>query len=142
MSASARTWVYNPHRGGKTVPEPVRRRIEARLRRVAERDYAGRYRELDVRFRGKFCYVDVFTEPIVPEDWPPSGGDESREEFLERVRATPLHLCRLRYHHDDRWSFAFFSYASERYEPSCFGSGDLQGTPEEAFELAASLRLT
>jgi hypothetical protein len=33
-----------------------------------------------------------------------------------------------RYHGSlERWSFAFYSYASCSYEPACFSSGDLIG---------------
>lgn len=124
------------------VPRPARQRIAERLQRVAEREFAGHYRELEVRFRGKFCYVDVYTEPVVPEGWPPSDWDETRDEFVERVRATPLHLCRLRYHgDDDRWSFAFYSYAAERYEPSLFPGGEQIGAPEDAVVIAAIVHL-
>lgn len=140
---TTRRWVYDPHRGGRPIPEAVRRRTEERLRAHAERHFASRYREVDVRFRGWFCYVDLYCDPDpVPAGWPPPGSGESREEFLERLRATPLHLCRLRYLGDeDAWSCAFYSYASERYEPSVFASGDMVGRPEDAFELVAGFHL-
>ena len=33
------------------------------------------------------------------------------------MRATPVHLCRLRYFGDEqRWGFGFFAYSSEKYE--------------------------
>ena len=35
------------------------------------------------------------------------------------------------------WSFAFYTYSHERYEPSVFANGTVLGTPEEAFDLAA-----
>lgn len=135
-------WVYNPHHGGKRVLEAVRSVVEERLRSYAERFYAGRYRELDIRFRGQFCYIDVYVEPEVPKGWPPRGWHETRKELIERLRATPLHLCRLRYLGDeDRWSFAFFTYSSERYEPSTFLTGEMVGRPEDAFELSAGVHL-
>jgi hypothetical protein len=37
----------------------------------------------------------------------------------------------------DRWSFAFYTYAHEKYEPSFLLSGADQGTPEEAFATSA-----
>ena len=138
-----RRWVYNPHSGGKAIPEAVRRRIKDRLHRYADRHFVGRYRELDVRFRGHFCYIDLYlNHDSEPGGWPPPGWGERREEFLERLRATPLHLVRLRYlGDDDGWSFAFYSYASDRYEPSIFSSGDVLGPPEDAFDLAAGIHL-
>jgi hypothetical protein len=57
---------------------------------------------------------------------------------MERLRNTPLHLCRLRYFGDEeRWTMAFYTYSHERYEPCVFDSGSFHGGPEEAFETAA-----
>ena len=139
----AARWVYDPHRGGRPIPAAVRRQVEGRLRSYAERRFAGLYRDLDVRFRGQFCYVDLYLDPgPLPEEWPPPAWSESREEALARLRATPLHLCRLRHlGGGDRFSFAFYSYASERYEPSALATGDLVGSPEDALEVCAGLRL-
>ena len=63
---------------------------------------------------------------------------ETREEMLERLRATPLHLCRLRYFGDEnRWGFAFYTYSNERYELCVFPDGDFYGTPEDALEASS-----
>jgi hypothetical protein len=139
----ARTWVFDPDSGGTPIPEPVRQRTEERLRRFAEQHFAGRYTRLDVRFRGRFCYVDAYTEPEPPTaSWPPPDWPETREEYLERLRATPTHLCRLRYFADEeRWGFAFYTYSNERYELSVFPSGEFVGPPEEAFRVAADAYL-
>ena len=57
---------------------------------------------------------------------------------MERLRNTPIHLCRLRYFGDDNgWSMALYTYSHEKYEPCVFMTGDWQGTPEDAFEIAA-----
>src|SRR5829696_7395763 len=124
-------WVFSPDSGGKTITEPVKRRTEARLRRYAEEHLAGRYTRLDVRFRGHFCYIDAYTEPDPPgPNWPPPGGPETREQYLERLRTTPTHLCRLRYFGDEeRWGFGFYTYSHERYELSIFPDGDFLGSP-------------
>lgn len=54
-----------------------------------------------------------------------------------------MHLCRVRFRgYPERWSFAFYSYASDRYEPSMFLSGDDHGTAEEAFDVSAGTYLT
>ncbi len=135
-------WVHNPQRGGKAIPEAVRRRLEARLQSHAESRFGGQYRRLEVRFRGQFCYLDLYVEPSLPKSWRDTFGEESREQALERLRATPVHLCRLRYFRDeDALSFAFYSHASDRYEPTVFGSGDWLGSPEEALELSAMFHL-
>lgn len=135
-------WVFDPDSGGVKIPEVVKRRTEKRIRRYAEKHFAGRYTRLDIRFRGQFCYIDVYTEPHVAEGWPPPDWPETREEMIERLRNTPTHLCRLRYFGDeDRWGFAFYTYSREKYELSVFPSGDFFGTPEEAFHVSASAYL-
>jgi len=125
------------------VPEPVQQRTEARLRHYAEQHFAGGYTRLEVRFRAQFCYIDVYTEPGEPSaDWPPADWPETREEYTERLRNTPTHLCRLRYFGDEeRWGFGFFTYSSEKYELSVFPSGEFLGSPEDAFEVSANLYL-
>ena len=133
-----RKWVYDPHSGGVPIPEAVQASIRSRILDHAEKNYAGRYNRIDVRFRGKFCYVDAYTEPYVSEDFDPKLFDECREEHVERLRNTPTHLCRLRYFGDEnRWSMAFYTYSHEKYEPCFFNNGSWHGTPEEAFDTSA-----
>lgn len=61
---------------------------------------------------------------------------------MERMRATPVHLCRLRYFGDEqRWGFGFFAYSSEKYELSVFPSEQFFGPPEDAFEVSANVYL-
>jgi hypothetical protein len=75
----------------------------------------------------------VYTEPNVAPDRGPVGG-ETEVEWIERLRNTPIHLCRIRFlGSEERWGFAFYTYAHERYEPSFLLTGSPQGTPEEAF---------
>lgn len=136
------TWVWNPDAGGVKIPERVKHPTEERLRRYAEEHFAGKYTRLDIRFRGQFCYVDAYTEPVLTPNWPPPDWPESREEHLERLRSTPTHLCRLRYFGDpEKWGFAFFGYSNEKYQLSVFPSGEFHGPPEEAVEAAASAYL-
>ena len=133
-----RGWYYNPGVGGKKIPDAVKLRTEARLRRYAEEHFAGKYTRLDIRFRGQFCYIDAYTEPYLAPGWPPPDWPETREEHLERLRNTPTHLCRLRYFGDEeRWGFAFFTYSNEKYEMSVFPNGEFLGPPEEAFRVSA-----
>jgi hypothetical protein len=55
---------------------------------------------------------------------------------MERLRNTPIHLCRLRYRGDEEhWGFAFFAYSSEKYERSVFPSGQFFGQPRSACDL-------
>ena len=130
-------WVFDPGSGGVNIPERKRREVKQRIEQFAAENYAGQYERLDVRFRGKFCYIDAYTEPFVAEGWPPEDWPETREEMIERLRNTPTHLCRLRYLGGDEWGFAFYTYSNESYELSVFPSGKFSGTPEEAFTASA-----
>jgi hypothetical protein len=134
--------VFSPGGGGKKIPDAVKYATERRVREYAEEHFAGRYTPLEIRFPGQFCYIDAYTEP---EDagpgWPLPGSGETRDQFLERLRNTPTHLCRLRYFSADGWGFGFYSYSSDRYELSVFPSGDFFGTPEEAFHVSAEMYL-
>lgn len=135
--------VFDPDSGGKKIPEAVRLSMESRLRRYAEEQFAGHYTRLEIRFRGQFCYVDAYTEPepLTPT-WPPADWPESREEYLDRLRNTPVHLCRLRYFgHEERWGFGFYSYANERYELSVFPTGEFLGLPEDALQASGQVYL-
>jgi hypothetical protein len=131
------TWVYSPHTGGKSIPPAVRARTERRIVDYADKHYGGKFTRIDVRFRGALCYIDAYTEPDVPRGSPPPRG-ETRDHWLDRIRNTPLHLCRIRYFgNEDRWSFAWYTYAHEKYQPSFLITGEDHGTPEEAFATAA-----
>jgi hypothetical protein len=131
-------WVYDPQSGGKMIPDTIKRRIRQRILYHAEKHYAGRYNRIDVRFRGQFCYIDAYTEPKVSKNCDPELYGESLEKYIERLRNTPTHLCRLRYFGDENlWSMAFYTYSHEKYEPCIFDNGSWHGTPEEAFDTSA-----
>ena len=134
------TWVYDPTRGGTKITPRVKLETERRIRACAEQHFKGKYTRLEIRFRSCFCYVDAYQKPEVPrrllKDWP-----ETKEQFRERLRNTPIHLCRLRHFRDDKWGLAFFVYSSEKYETSVYRSGEFEGTPEEAVELAGGFHL-
>jgi hypothetical protein len=132
-----RMWVYDPHFGGKKIPPAVKERTQRRILDYANKNYAGKFTRIDVRFRGALCYIDVYDEPDLADgSSPPSG--ETRDQWLDRMRNTPTHLCRIRYFgNEDRWSFAWYTYSNEKYEPSFLMTGEDHGTPEEAFETSA-----
>jgi len=132
-------WVFDPHSGGTKIPEAVRERTRRRILAHAEKHYAGRYTSLDIRFRGALCYIDAYVEPDVPKGWPPKDWGETRDEMIDRLQQTPVHLVRLRYFGmDDRWSLAYYTYSNDRYEPCVFRSGEFIGTPEEALDIGSS----
>jgi hypothetical protein len=134
-------WVFDPDSSGKKIPERVKRDIEQRIHAVANEQLSGRYKRLDIRFRGKFCYIDAYTEPTISENWPPPNWPETKEEYLDRMRNTPVHLCRLRYFGDDRWGFAFYTYSNAKYELSVYPNGQFIGSPEETFLTSALVYL-
>jgi len=135
-------WFFNPDSGGVKIPDVVKSRIEFRIRKCAEENFSGKYTRLDIRFRGQFCYIDAYTEPELAPGWPPADWAETREVYIERMRNIPTHLCRLRFFHDeDKWGFAFYSYANEKYEMSVFPDGEFTGKPEDAFQVSAELYL-
>ena len=133
-----KAWVYDPHSGGVKIPPAVKQRTEQRIRSYAEAKYAGKYTRLGIRFHGVFCYIDAYIEPEEPPASLLLAINETREQYLERCRNAPLHLCRIRYFGDEeRWSMAFYTYSNEKYEPSIFDNRSFHGTPEEAFESSA-----
>ena len=131
-------WMFDPNSGGKKIPPAVQADVKKRIQAVAEVEFKGKYTHLDIRFRGQFCYIDAYTEPVLSDGWPPADWPETREEYEERLRNTPTHLCRLRYFGDDEWGFAFYTYSHEKYELSMYDDGRFTGTPERAFLIAAS----
>ncbi len=136
--ARRKQWVRGPDIGGTKISDSVKIRTEARIQKYAEENFAGKYTRLEIRFRGHFCYIDAYTEPVLMPNWPPPDWPETREEFIERMRNMPTHLCRLRYFGDEeRWGFAFYTYSNEKYELSVFSNGEFYGTPEDAFEASA-----
>ena len=84
-------WVFDPNSGGKKIPETVKRDIEKRIHAVANEQFSGRYKRLDIYFRGQFCYIDAYTEPQISEDWPPPNWPETRKNTLIGY-ATPLYI--------------------------------------------------
>lgn len=136
VMALRKVWMYNPHAGGVKIPPSTQEAVRKRITAYAEKNYAGKFTRIDVRFKGALCYLDAYTEPDVPKRLP-SGFGETRQEYIERLRNTPTHLCRLRHFSADSWSVAFYTYSHERYEPCCFPNGEWCGTPEQAFEIGA-----
>jgi hypothetical protein len=133
-----REWVRDPHSGGVKIPDAVRRRVEQRIKAYANAHYAGKFNRIDVRFRGALCYIDAYLEPAEPGEKLLELSGESREQYFDRLRNYPTHLCRLRYFgNEESWSLAFYTYSHERYEPSMFNNGSFFGTPEEAFDIGS-----
>ena len=135
------TWTFAPDRGGKTIPESVKQDVIRRINSVAEKHFKGKYTRLDIKFKGQFCYIDAYNEPKVSKTWPPKNWPEPREVYIERLRNTPTHLCRLRYFDHDEWGYAFYTYSNNRYEFSVYPNGEFKGKPEDAFMASAGVYL-
>lgn len=135
VTMSGYTWQIDPHAGGNKISNQVRADTIERLERYAASHFSGQYTRLDIRFRGALCYVDAFVEPDKPSKALLEATGETEKQFVERLRKTPLHLCRLRYFAVDHWSLAFYTYSNERYEPCMFPNDTFFGTPEEGLEV-------
>jgi hypothetical protein len=133
-----KVWVFDPHTGGRKIPPAAQDAVRRRILEHAQRNYAGKFTRIDVRIRGALCYLDAYQEPYVEKRHPTASMGETREEYIQRLRNTPIHLCRLRYFDTNRWSVAFYTYSNEKYEPCVFPNGEWFGTPEEAFDIGAT----
>jgi len=110
------------------------------IEQYAAEHYTGKYIRLDIRFRGKFCYIGAYIEPQPYIQIP--GLPETEEEYRSRIMSSPDPLCRLRYHGmEDRWEMAFYKYSDEKYELCILDSGKFFGTPVEGFTTAANVYL-
>jgi len=130
-------WVFDPHTGGKPIPPGAQERTRERILAHAVAHYSGAFTRLNVSFRGKFCYIDAYMELGTPSDEQLSLLEETLEEYQARLRDAPVHLCRLRYFVEDEWSVAFYTYSSEKHEPTVFDNGAFLGTPEQGFDVGA-----
>ena len=79
-------WMHNPHARGTTIPSGVRQETERRIRAYAENRYAGTFSRLGVRFHGALCYIDAYVEPDPPSRRLLHVLDETRGQYLDRVR--------------------------------------------------------
>jgi hypothetical protein len=134
-------WMFNPKSGGIKIPPAVQADVEKRIQAVAEKEFKGQYTRLEVRFKNQFCYIDAYTEPVLTDSWPPANWSETREEYAERLRNTPVHLCRLRYFGADQRGFAFYTYSHDKYELSMYDDGQFIALPEQAFYISANVYL-
>src|SRR5437868_713463 len=127
MSAQ-KMWVSDPDSGGIKIPDVVKQDVLKRIQAVAAEHLEGIYTRIDIRFKAQFCYIDAFQEPPQPtQDWPPKDWPETREAYLERLRSTPIPLCRLRYFGGGRWGFSLYTFSQEKYELSVFPNGEFFG---------------
>jgi len=118
-----------------SIPEEARRQLRDRLETHVRTAWNERCARVNVRFRSEYAYVDaVESDPWI--------SPSVSEQEAEQIRQTPTKLCRLTWTgNPDSWSFAFYKYSNERYEPSISLDGSFMGSPEACFDTAAQLYL-
>ena len=84
-----KVWTFTPHLGGKKIPAETQAEVIKRINEYAEKNYTGKYSRLDIKFRGTLCYIDAYKEPYVPEGDPPKWMNETREQYIERLKKHP-----------------------------------------------------
>ena len=126
-----------PHTGNKPIPEAVQNAVRMRILNHARDKYAGKYQKIDVRFDDDLCFIDAFRNPEPGSEVVAALTHETREQYVERIRNTPVHLVRLGYFDEDRRSLSFYTYSHERYEPCSYPNGESLGTVEQAFDVGA-----
>lgn len=105
-------WIY-VGKEAKKIVESERAEIQQRAQAFAKtRPWNSKF-ELQLRFRGKFCYVDSI---------------QKKDQFVSP-------LCRLQYYDKNEWSMAFYTYSNDRYEECWFPNGKDKGTLEEAIKI-------
>ena len=102
------------------IPDSTRSSLTLRLLQRQEERWPA-LKNLTVRFRGEYAYVDGET---------PDG--EGQVEPLFRLRYGGS---------ASEWGFAIYTWSGERYEESILPSGAWTGTPQEALDCACGLYL-
>jgi hypothetical protein len=101
-----------------TIPESTKTSLQQRLTARAQERWPA-LADAQVRFRGRFAYVD---------------GELESGEMLA--------LCRLRYVGSATvWGFAIWLASKDGYQDSILPSGRPSGTPQEALDCACGLYL-
>ena len=101
-----------------TIPESTKTSLQQRLTARARERWPA-LADVQVRFRGRFAYVDG-----------------------ELESGKVLALCRLRYVSSATvWGFAIWLASKDSYEDSLLPSGRPSGTPQEALDCACGLYL-
>jgi len=105
-------WVYDPQSGGCKIPKSQHMMFCNKAEKFAcTRPWFSNF-QLKLRFKNQFCYLDA----------------------VRRDEEESFPLGRLRYFRDNTWSFAFYAYSNESYQPCVFPNGKWEGTLEEAIK--------
>ena len=134
----SKIWASAPHSGGVDITPALQQTVKQQITEYAQEKYAGKFTRLDFKFRGPFCYIDAYEEPQVGKTHPTASLGETRNQYIQRMRTTPTHLCRLRHFSREQWSVAFYTYSNEKYEPCIYPDGSWFGSMEDAFDIGAT----
>jgi hypothetical protein len=52
--------MFDPNSGGVKIPPAVQADVDKRIRAVAEKEFKGKYKRLEVRFKNQFCRLRYF----------------------------------------------------------------------------------
>jgi hypothetical protein len=125
-------WSRAPH---GPIPKAIQDRLRNRLQRHVRTRWKDHCREVRIRFRGAYAYVEAFPLNRQYMPW-------ITQEQRALIDATPTRLCRLGYlGNDDQWQYAFYKYSDEKYALSVVASGSFEAMPEEAFDCSAEVYL-
>ena len=75
---SGKVWVFDPDRGGKTIPDFVKADVKRRITELARNEFPGRSIRIELRFRKQLCYVDAYEAPNHEDAEPPSYWEGNR----------------------------------------------------------------
>ncbi len=118
-SQAERVFSRKPSRSSTSIPDSTKTSLKQKLSR-RQRERWPQLKEVNVRFRGPFAYVDGVM--LDGEVWP---------------------LCRLRYGgYASLWGFAFYAGSSDSYEDAVLPAGAFAGSPEEALDCACGTYLS
>jgi len=104
-------WQYNPHTGGNKIDKRQHDIIRKKIISYAQSKYHDNYDELEIKFRGAFCYINV---------------KKDSNNFMP--------IGRMRFFSTTRWSIAIFLYSNNKYEPGWFQNGEDIGSIEECVD--------
>ena len=48
---ASKQWMLDPNSGGIKIPPAIQADVEKRIRRIAEKEFKGKYTRLDLRFK-------------------------------------------------------------------------------------------
>ena len=101
-------WVYDPQSGGVTIPkaqiDAIKARIISHMNKIAPDVIVG------IKFKSQFCYLNTVEDGHI------------------------MPICRMRHFDINRWSFAFYTYSNETYQPCLPLSGKDQCIIEDILD--------